>query len=113
MPDLTILVSPQILLIAAAIVAVLTAFGHIVGPSKGKLADAPLWRRILPVLPLVLGVAFVMIPGVYPGYQGAPEAIGSKILAGLWAGFVAGKGKQLFVRTILGKIERPAKGGGK
>lgn len=111
MPDLSILVDPQILLISAAIMAVLAAVGRIVGPSKGRLADAPAWRRILPLLPLVLGVAFVLIPGAYPGYQGAPTAIGSQILAGLWAGFVASNAKQLFTRTILGKLDRPAKGG--
>lgn len=104
MIDLSVLVTPEVLLIAAAIYAVLAALGRI--PFSGKpLAQAPAWRRVLPVLPLALGVAAAVCPGVVPpGAAGAAMPLASRVLVGLWAGFVASHLRKLVRQTVLAKM---------
>lgn len=92
--DLTsILLTPQILSLAAGIVAILWGLGKM-PVGDGTLAKLGWWRRLLPVMPLVLGVGGAFMPGVVTA-----EGWGTMILAGLWAGFVAAHGRKIIKRT--------------
>jgi hypothetical protein len=104
MLDLSILVTPEVLLIAAAAFALLATLGRL--PFRGKpLARAEGWRRVLPVLPLALGVAAAVCPGVVPAAEGgAVLPIASRVLVGLWAGFIASHLRKLVKQTVLAKM---------
>jgi len=92
------LVTPQVLALAAAIVAVL--FG--INKAVPKLRAKVWWRKLLPVLPLVLGVGGAFLPGVI---DHEPGSWGSLVLAGLFAGFLAAHGRKIFKRILLDKMK--------
>lgn len=92
------LVTPQVLALAAAIVAVL--FG--IGKAAPALWKKPWWRRLLPLTPLVLGIGGAFLPGVIAHDEGA---WGTVILAGLFAGFLASHGRKIFKRLLIDKMK--------
>jgi hypothetical protein len=96
----SILLTPQVAVLAAGIVAVLYA----VNKMLPKLRKKPIWRRALPVLVLLLGCAGAMMPGVVTGEEGEAIAWGSKLLTGLWAGFIAAHGRKLLKRWVIDKF---------
>jgi hypothetical protein len=88
------LLTKEILIAAAAIIALLTT----VKVAFPKLDKIRVWRRLLPFVPLVLGVASAFLATTEaPG-------VGDKVLIGLWTGFVATSARKLFTQTVLGKI---------
>ena len=96
-----ILLAPEVIALSAAIIALLYGLGKIPIP-RSTLEKNRIWRRILPVLPLVFGVAgALMIGGVD---DEAPKPMAHEILLGLWAGFVAAHGRKIFKRLVLDKL---------
>ena len=57
------------------------------------------YRRILPILPEILGVAAAFAGGI-PVVESQPLAI--KVAAVLWCGYVAQRGHKLLGQTLLG-----------
>ena len=96
-----ILLAPEVIILAAAIIALLEGVGK-VPLKKGKLAKAVWWRRMLPIAPLVLGVlgAFAI-----SWFNEDVEMIGTPILSGLWAGFVAAHGRKVVKRLVIDKLK--------
>jgi len=92
------LVTPQVLALAAAIVAVL--FG--IGKAAPVLRKKKWWLKLLPILPLVLGVGGAFLPGVITHDAGS---WGSLVLAGLFAGFLASHGRNIFKRLLIDKMK--------
>lgn len=99
-----VLITPQVLAIAAATVAVLYFLGRI-PVRRGRLAKAGWWRRILPVLPIALGIGAAFLPGVLAGEDGAAMPWGTRLLVGAWAGLVAAQGRKVFKRLLVDKFE--------
>jgi hypothetical protein len=89
------LITKEILIAAAAIVAVLTA----VKKAFPQIQKNGVWRRLLPFIPLAVGVA--------SAFLGTTEADspGDKVLVGLWIGFIATHGRKLFKQSVMGKIK--------
>ena len=67
--------------------------------GQTPLAKTGIYRRALPVLPEILGVAAAFLGGI-PVVADQPVAI--KIAAGLWCGYVAQRGHKLLGQTLLG-----------
>lgn len=88
------LLTKEILIAAGAILVLITAF-RIAFPRFEK---NQIWRRLLPFIPLALGVAsaFIMTTDA-PG-------IGDKILIGLWTGGVATGARKVFNQTLRGQV---------
>ena len=93
-----ILVTPQVLGLSAAIVAVL--FG--INKAFPGLRKKTVWRKILPLLPLALGVLGAFGYGLFG--EGA-EKIETPIITGLWSGFIAAHGRKIFKRIVLDKLD--------
>jgi branched-subunit amino acid transport protein len=100
----SILITPQVLAIAAATVACLYFAGQM-PLRRGKLSGARWWRRILPVLPIALGIGAAFLPGVLVGEDGSTITWGSRILIGAWAGLVAAQGRKVIKRLAVDKLE--------
>ena len=101
------LFTKEALFLSLAIVGFLYFLGKIpVKNVKTKntkyLKDNKVWRRILPLLPLVLGVGVAFAPGVS---QLPKEEWGSIIVFGVWCGFVASHGRKIIKRGILDKLK--------
>jgi hypothetical protein len=63
------------------------------------IAKLGIYRRLLPVLPEMFGVAAAFGGGI-PSVDGQPVVI--RIAAGLWCGYVAQRGHKLLGQAILG-----------
>lgn len=100
-----ILLAPEVIVLSAAIIAMLYGLGKIPIPNS-TLEKNRIWRRVLPVLPLVLGVVGALMIGCNDDVQ-RPTA--HAVLIGLWAGFVAAHGRKIVKRLVLDKL---AEGGG-
>jgi hypothetical protein len=100
----SILITPQVLAIAAATVAVIYFLGQI-PLRRSKLVHARWWRRILPLLPLAIGVVMAFLPGVLPKEVALSKGWGTNVLVGLWSGLVASHGRAVFKRLVLDKLE--------
>jgi hypothetical protein len=100
----SMLITTQVLAIAAGVVAVLYFIGQI-PVRRGKLAKVRWWRRILPILPIVLGIGAAFLPGVLAGDDGMRVAWGNCVLVGAWAGLVAAQGRKVFKRLAVDKLE--------
>ena len=98
-----ILITQEVLLLSAGIVAVIFGLGRIPIGKKDNLRDNPWWRRFLPIVPLILGIGGAFLPGVIGGED--PVAWGSKFLVGLWAGFVAAHGRKIIKRMAIDKLD--------
>ena len=99
-----ILMTPQIIVAAAAIVAVLWGIGKI-PIGKGTLALLPKWRKILPILPLAIGIGIAFAPGL----NEIPTAQwGGKLVWGLWTGFIAAQGRKILMRLLVDKLKEAA-----
>lgn len=99
----SLLVTKEAGMIAAGIVAVLWGVGRI--PLRGGLlARRTWWRRVLPILPLALGIAAAFMPGVVPADVALTEHWGANVLIGLWAGLVAGQGHKIIKRLAVDKL---------
>jgi len=101
------LLTKEVLAAAAGIVALLWGLGTIpIGESPDgrlrRLRDAKWWRRLLPLLPLGLGVAVAYMPGVA---QIPLDQWGAVLVFGLWVGFVASHGRKLIKRLVLDRLE--------
>lgn len=99
-----ILVTPQVLVMAAAIVAVLHFAGKI-PTNAGALARRRPWRRVLPVLPIVLGTGAAFLPGVLTAADGTVPEWGSRLLIGAWSGLVAAQARKVLKRLLVDKLE--------
>jgi len=100
----SILITPQVLAIAAATVAMIYFMGQ--WPVRGgRLSKARWWRRLLPVLPVALGIGAAFLPGVLVGEDGTSLAWGSRVLVGSWAGLVASQGRKVFKRLAVDKLD--------
>jgi len=88
------LLTKEIMIAAAAIITLLTAI-RIAFP---KLDRNRIWRRVLPFIPLALGVASAFI-----ATTDAP-GIGDRILIGLWTGGVATSARKLFNQSVRGQV---------
>lgn len=99
----SLLVTKEVGMIAAGIVALLWGVGRI--PTRGgRLAKRVWWKRIVPILPLVLGVAAAFMPGVVQEDVALAEGWGANVLIGLWAGLVAGQGHKIIKRLAVDKL---------
>lgn len=67
--------------------------------QKANFSTHPLYRRILPLLPEILGVLFV-VSGAVPTVAQSPIPL--KIAVGLWCSYVAQKFQKILGQTILG-----------
>ena len=105
---ISILLDPEIIALSAGIVAVLHFIG-LVPVGEGILANHPKWRRVLPLLPLVLGIggAFLLrTVGSVDTMDGTgANPIQTPILAGCWAGFVAAHSRKILKRLVVDKLE--------
>jgi hypothetical protein len=98
------LLTAQVLTISAAVVALLFSLGRFT--IKGIPLDKnKIWKKILPILPLVLGILGAFAPGVL-GSADEPVSIGSKILIGLWAGLVASQSRTIVKRLFAKEGEK-------
>lgn len=98
-----ILITKEVGMIAAGIVALLWGVGRI--PMRGGvLSKRVWWKRVVPILPLVLGVAAAFMPGVVVEDVVLAEGWGANVLIGLWAGLVAGQGHKIFKRLVVDKL---------
>ncbi|HUX15077.1 MAG TPA: hypothetical protein VMW52_01305 [Phycisphaerae bacterium] len=95
-----ILLAPEVIALSAAIIALLYGLGKIPIP-KSTLEKNRIWRRILPVLPLVFGVAGSLMFGCN---EDVPRPTAHAILLGLWSGFVAAHGRKIFKRVVIDKL---------
>jgi len=103
---LQVLLTPQVLMLAAGIVAILWAIGQIPIGKGSKLARHWLWRNLLPLLPVVLGTCGALLPGVACGESACTT--GTKVLAGVWSGFIAAHGHKTFTRIAIDKLRAEA-----
>lgn len=101
----SILITPQVLFIAAGTVAAIYFLGQF--PVRGgRLSRVRWWRRLLPILPILIGVGAAFLPGTLPVEDGAPPmAWGSRLLIGAWAGLVAAQGRKVIKRLAVDKLE--------
>jgi len=100
----SILITPQVLAIAAATVALIYFLGQIPF-RRSKLVNARWWRRLLPLLPLAMGVGMAFLPGVLPADVSLSKGWGTNVLVGLWSGLVASQGRAVFKRLVVDKLE--------
>jgi hypothetical protein len=73
---------------------------HVTAESKWKKVMRA-FRRALPTIPMILGVAAAWMPGALPLTDGAQW--GEKLLKGLWCGLLASIFKKIIDQTWLGK----------
>lgn len=105
-----ILMDRQVLSMSVAIIALLYGVGKIPIPGS-TLERNRLWRRVLPVLPLALGVAGAIATSA--ASDDADPSVAHSVMLGLWAGFVAAHGRKIVKRLIVDKIASPkAQAGG-
>lgn len=90
-----ILLTQEVLSVAAAIIALMYGLGK-VPLKKGTLGKAIVWRKLAPIMPLVLGVASMMLI--------QDVSIGQKIMTGLWAGFVAAHSRKVVKRLLVDNL---------
>jgi hypothetical protein len=99
----SLLITKEVGMLAAGIVALLWGVGRI--PTRGgPLARRVWWRRVLPILPLVLGIVAAFMPGVVPADVALTQSWGTNVLIGLWAGLVAGQGHKIIKRLSVDKL---------
>ena len=99
----SVLFTKEALFLSIAIVGLLFFVGKIpIGKKSKLLRSNKVWRRILPILPLFIGVGAAFAPGV----SNIPlEQWGSIIIFGVWCGFVASHGRKILKRGILDNLE--------
>jgi 4-amino-4-deoxy-L-arabinose transferase-like glycosyltransferase len=97
------LLAPEIIALAAAIIALLFGLNK-VPIRKTTLGNLRWWRRLLPILPLVFGVAGAFTMGQMNGDAGMP--FHHPLLLGLWAGFLAAHGRKVVKRLFVDKVEK-------
>ena len=97
MDIMSILLTPQVLGLSAGIIAVLYGIGKI--PLKGDktVGKSVWWRKVLPIVPLALGVA-----GAFT--MGGGDTIETPVITGLWAGFVAAHGRKVVKRLLVDNL---------
>ncbi len=98
---LDVLLAPEVIALAAGIVALLFGLGKI-PMRKGCLGTNKVWRKILPLLPLVLGVGGAFVIGQANGEEAKP--FGHPLILGLWAGFLAAHGRKIVKRLCVDKV---------
>ena len=104
----SLLLTKQVLAFAAGIVALVWGVGMI--PLKGgkRLKTNKVWLKLVPIVPLVLGIAGAFLPGVLSTPDGAPVLWGEAVVTGLWTGFIAAHGFKIFKRLIVDKLDDKA-----
>jgi len=95
--DFSVLWQPPILMLAAGILALIEALGRVELRRGGRLGKRRAWRMVLPVLPLAMGSAGALLPGVLPAQAGW----GAQLVAGLWAGLIAIQGRKIALRWFV------------
>lgn len=101
---LTVLFTREVMFIAAWIFAVLFFAGRI-PIGKRRLGKMRWWNKVLPVLPLVLGIIAAFLPGVIPVSEGETlrTSWGNPMIIGVWAGLVASQGRKIIKRLFVEK----------
>lgn len=105
MDIVSMLVTQQVLALAAGITALVWGIGSIPTKNKNRLRDSKVWRRILPLVPLVLGVGGAFLPGVVTGEDGSAVPWGEAVVVGLWTGFLAAHGRKVIKRLAIDKLD--------
>jgi hypothetical protein len=95
--DLTSNLDPKIGLVVAAVAAIILGVNKIPMSKTRTLGQVWWWRRILPVVPIALGIGLAFIPGVIEG------TAGSRLLLGIIAGVAAAHARKVLNRTVAGK----------
>lgn len=105
------LLSKEIVVIAAGIVAALH-FAGLIPFRKRRLGQTRVWSKLLPVLPMLLGVGAVLLPGVVALGDGhtVRSSWGNLVLLGVWAGLVASQGRKVFKRGLVDTFNPADKG---
>ncbi len=103
----------QIVLLALAVVAILTVLKQVIAACFGKeLLDRKLAQALLPIMPLLLGAAFGAVPGFFEGYSILP-----RLLIGMVAGFFSPRiyflvrdrfPQILATKGMAGRVDGPA-----
>lgn len=102
---LSVLFTREVIVISAWIFAVLFFLGKIPIGKKGRLSNTRWWSRLLPVLPLVLGIAAAFFPGVLTVSEGESlrTSWGNPLMIGIWSGLVASQGRKIIKRLFVDK----------
>lgn len=66
------------------------------------LKDLKWWKKLVPLIPLVLGEVVVCLP-ISEDINAMPW--GQRMLLGLWVGFLAAHGRKIVKRLFLDKVE--------
>ena len=105
MDVMSLLVTKQVLAFAAGIVALVWGIGMI--PLKGgrRFNKNKFWLKVLPLVPLLLGVGGAFLPGVLVTPEGDPVPWGEAVVTGLWTGFIAAQGFKIFKRLLVDKLQ--------
>ena len=105
-----VLFTKEVAIIAAGIVAVLY-FAGLLPVGKKRLGQTRAWSKLVPILPMLLGIGAVLMPGVIAMGEGQTlrTSWGTLVLLGVWAGLVASQGRKVFKRLILEKFEQAPK----
>lgn len=91
-----LLLSREVLLIMAGVIAVVVTVQRIVP----ELRQSALWRRVLPAVPLALAVGAALVWNVFDGVP-----VVERVLQGLWAGMLAAQGRKLVLQGVLGRFK--------
>jgi len=105
--DFSLFIDKKVFVLALAVVALIWFAGRIpIGEAKNgrlrRLKDSKTWRRILPLLPLALGVGGAFLPGVLGLEPG--RAWGEMIVVGIWAGFIGAHGRKIVKRALVDRL---------
>lgn len=99
------LLAPEIIALAAAIIALLFGLNK-VPLKKTTLGKLRWWRRLLPILPLIFGVAGAFTMGRMNGDSDSGMPFHHPLLLGLWAGFLAAHGRKVVKRLFVDKVDK-------
>jgi len=81
----------------------LWGMGKVPMSKTETFGDWWLWRKLLPIIPLVMGASWAFMPGVVCADE--PCGWGTKVLVGIWAGFVAAHGRKIIKRLVKDKLK--------
>ena len=95
-----VLLTPQIMMLSAGIVAILWAIGMVPTSEAKRVGQHWAWRKVLPIAPIALGIGGAFIPGVVCD----DCQWGTLIIAGAWAGFIAAHGRKVIKRLAVDKL---------
>lgn len=101
----SVLLTPQVLMLSAGIVALLWGLGTIPISKIKTLKDNWIWKKLLPLMPIALGAVGAFLPGVTCGGGDTCQEWGARLLVGVWSGFAAAHGRKIFKRIVVDKLK--------